>query len=248
MATEDTEQNPFTRPRFIVAAVVVGLIVVLGIVIGIATATRNNSNAAPPSAPSSAASAAPTAVPSAAAGGASVCGLPGEVLSGSIPTAPKAQWEYQGTTAYPTSTTYGPAKTSDQGFRYCFQHSPTGALFAAANAIAQGADPAVRAKWADYVLAAGPNRAAIAASLNGAKSDSSGTRMRVAGFRVLTYDGETARIDVAVNGSTNQGAIVGSFVYALVWQDGDWKLNTAESEPFSFAVIPNLMGYVPWGE
>lgn len=60
---EDTDQkNPFTRPGFILAAVVVALVVVLGVVVGVVNATRSDpesqsspspSESAPPQLPTS---------------------------------------------------------------------------------------------------------------------------------------------------------------------------------------------------
>ncbi|MEK8229337.1 hypothetical protein NKG05_30680 [Oerskovia sp. M15] len=139
MDTDDNEQNPFTQPGFIAAAVVVALLVVLGIAIAIMSATRSDvpDPTPEPSSPAPTTSTAPTSEGSDGAGGASVCGLGGDELTGSPSTAPDAEWAYQGTTAYPTSTKFGPGETNDDGVRYCFQHSPTGAVFAAANAAVQ---------------------------------------------------------------------------------------------------------------
>ena len=49
-------------------------------------------------------------------------------------------WEISRRTAVPRSDAFGPAKTDTDGFRRCFAHSPTGALFAAYNAVAALAD------------------------------------------------------------------------------------------------------------
>lgn len=245
MATEDDEQNPFTRPGFIAAAVVVALVVVLGIVIAIVNATRNDDPDPTPTSAASSSSAAPTTDTPAAAGGASVCGLDGEVLSGSLTSAPDVKWEYQGTVAYPTSTTYGPGATDPSGFGYCFQRSPQGALFAAAHAIAQGSAPENRA-WLEYFAAEGAYRDQLL-SEGSTGTSATGTRLRIAGFRVLAYDGENARIDLAGEGSTSAGSITFSAVYELVWQAGDWKVSTETATPFDFASIPNLAGYITWG-
>jgi len=248
MATDDNEQNPFTRPGFIAAAVLVALVVVLGIVIAIVNATRSDEPATAPeaSSPSPTTSAAPTSEPPDAAGSASVCGLEGESLSGTLSTAPAADWAFQGTTAYPTSAEFGPGETTAEGVRFCFQHSPTGALFAASNALALGSDPVVAPAWIKYFAAEGPHREELLAETEGSAS-TAGTRLRVAGFRILSYDGETARIDLAGEGSTSAGSIYFSAVYELIWQDGDWKANTETAKSFDFATIPNLAGYTTWG-
>jgi len=242
MAADDDERSPFTRPGFIAAAFVVVLVVVLGIVLVVVNANDDDPGPTPTS---SGTSAAPTTEPTAVAGGESVCGLRGEVLNGTVTTAPDAEWEYVGTVAYPTSETYGPAENDPAGFGYCYQRSPEGALFAAAQAVAQGAVPDNRA-WIEYFAAEGPFREQLLAEGTGGSS-SEGTRLRIAGFRVLSYDGETARIDLAGEGSTAEGSITFSAVYDLVWQGGDWKVSTDTATPFDFASIPNFVGYVAWG-
>ncbi|MBD5788349.1 hypothetical protein IF650_19490 [Cellulosimicrobium terreum] len=249
MATDDNEQNPFTRPRFITATVLVALIVVLGIVLAIVNATRSDDpDPAPePSSPSPTTSAAPTTEPSDDAGGASVCGLGGEELTGSLSTAPEAEWAYQGTTAYPTSPEYGPGETTADGVRFCFQHSPTGALFMAANALVQGSDPVVSQAWVDYSLADGPYRDELIGQV-GDTSGSEGTRMSLAGFRMLAYDGDTARVDLAVRASSGGQNLTLSGVYKLVWQDGDWKISADVAQPLNTATVPDLAGYITWGE
>ncbi|MFJ2521304.1 hypothetical protein ACIOWF_20240 [Cellulosimicrobium cellulans] len=249
MATDDNEQNPFTRPGFIAAAVVVALVVVLGIVIAIVSATRSDDpDPAPePSTSSPTTSAAPTSEPSDVAGGASVCGLvEGQELTGTLSTAPNAEWAYQGTTAYPTSSEFGPGETTAGGVRYCFQHSPTGALFMAANAITQGSDPSISAEWVEYVYAPGPHREHLLSA--GAAQETEGTRASIAGFRLLSYDGESARVDLAVRASTGGDTATLSAVYDLVWIDGDWKVSTDTAQPLDIAAVPDIAGYVAWGE
>ena len=83
MAEDNEQQSPFTRPGFVAATVVIALIVVLGLVIVIVNMTRDDPDPAPPTSTSAEpTTAAPTSEPPEAAGGASVCGLPGEVLEG----------------------------------------------------------------------------------------------------------------------------------------------------------------------
>jgi hypothetical protein len=245
MSTDDTEQNPFTRPAFVSAAVIVGLVLVLGAVLGIRAMTKGNQGAAASPASSSAPTASSASPTSTATADASVCGLPGAVMTGALSTAPPAVWAYQGTTAYPTSKSYGPAATTTGGVRYCFQHSPSGALLAAANALVQGSDPTVSADWVKYALGEGQYRAQVLANLG--TSSSSSSRLSIAGFRVLSYDGKTARVDLAARTASGTGTISVSGVYTLVWQGGDWKISADVAKPLDTALIPDLAGYVPWG-
>ena len=248
MAEDNEQQSPFTRPGFVAATVVIALIVVLGLVIVIVNMNRDDPDPAPPTSTSTEpTSAAPTSEPPEAVGGASVCGLPGEVLEGTLTTAPAAEWEYQGTTAYPTSSEFGPGDTSAGGVRFCFERSPEGALFAAANSLVQGSDPSIAEEWLQYIVAEGPFRDQLLADV-GSGTTGEGTRLAIVGFRVLAYDGETARIDLAVRGTSQGQTITLSGVYELVWQEGDWKISADVAQPLNMATIPDTAGYIAWGE
>ena len=66
--------------------------------------------------------------------------------------------------------------------------------------------------------------------------------------KLFPYDGDSARIDVAVRGSASGKTLNLSMVYPLVWEDGDWKLNVTDaSAPIDVATIPDLAGYITWG-
>ncbi len=110
-------------------------LILAAVVLTVLNLNRGDEAAPPASDQSSsvASSAAPSPTASGVAGDASVCGLDEEVLSGTVTTAPAATWQYQDVYAYPTSPTFGPGATAPQGYRYCYQHSPDGAVFAAAN-------------------------------------------------------------------------------------------------------------------
>lgn len=245
---DDAQQNPFTRPGFIVGAVVVAALIVTAIVLAVLNLNRDNDAAPPAPEPSSSApsSAAPSPEPSGVAGGTSVCGLEGVEMSGNVTTAPAAEWAFVRTVAYPTSPEFGPADTGSEGYPMCFQHSPQGALFAAATALAVPADSALVQPWIGYALSEGPYRDALLSEVGG-NTDSSGVRLQVVGFRMLSYDGETARVDLAVRGSSEGTTVTASTVYELIWQDGDWKVNANVANPFDFATIPDTSGYIPWG-
>lgn len=240
---QSESQSPFTRPGFIAAAIVVALIVVCGIVLVAVNVTKGDPKAAPT--PSVSTSPSIISSPGPVTGDDSACGLGGTELSGSVTAAPATTWKYEGTTAYPASATYGPGKTDPAGFRYCFQHSPTGALLMAANAVSQASGSDSK-PWLNYVLAEGPYRSKLLDQ--GSPSSNAGTRTSVAGFRVLNYDGRTASIDLAVQVATTNGTVTLSSVYSLVWTGGDWKVSTDTATPIDIASIPNVAGYTAWGE
>ncbi|MET2012973.1 hypothetical protein ABXJ56_15625 [Microbacterium chocolatum] len=248
MAEDDTQQNPFSRPGFIIGAIVVAALIIAAIFLTVLNLNRGDEAASPPPGPASpAATPTPTPDASEAANGASACGLDGEVLTGTVTTAPSAEWAYVRTVAYPTSSTFGPAASSPEGVPTCFQHSPTGALFAAATALAIPAEPTLVRPWLENGLSSGPYRESLLSDAENT-SDSSGIRLQLVGFRVLAYDGETARIDLAVRGSTQGTTITASTVYDLIWEDGDWKINANVANPFDFATIPDTSGYIAWGQ
>lgn len=251
---EDSQQrSPFTRPGFIAAGLVLAVIVVAGVVIGIANMTGDDPATDPPASTSSDPDTHPptSQSPPPADTETSVCGLEGSVTeTAQLTTAPDVdEWAYQGTTAYPISAQFGPAEATDDGVRYCFQQSPEGALLAASNALVQGADPSSNDEWIARFLAEGPYRDQIIDETASSSDDASdGVRLQIAGFRLLNYDGSSARVDIAVNGSADGQSIVGSYIYELVWQEGDWKLAADTPTPFEFATIPDLSGYIPWEE
>ena len=249
MAKEDTEQSPWTRPGFVAATVVVAIVLVLAVVLGIGAMNRE-----PDPGPTSAATSEPSTGPSASSSPdvetgdqSSACGLEGFEESGTVTAAPEADWSYVGTIGVPGSSSSGPAAV-EGGVRRCFAHTPEGALFASVNAAAQGSDPTTRVAWAEYAFASGAGRElAIESARTAGVSDG---RLQIAGFRILGYAADQATVDVAVRVSSNEGAVLLSAVYELVWEDGDWKVVTTEGGglPFQPSPIPDLTGYTGWSE
>lgn len=249
MAEDENEQSTFTKPGFIAGAGLVAVLIIAGIVLTVVNVVGgdNDDDTASTPAPTSSASAAPSAEPTADGGGASVCGLRGEELTGTVTTAPEAEWKYQDVYAYPTAEGVGPAETASEGYRYCFQHSPEGALFAAANVVIQSFDATARASYLDYIVSEGTFRDELVAS--GQSSDTTtDVRASIAGFRFLSYEGNTAKVDVAFRGTMDGQVATGSLVADLVWEDGDWKLNANVDNPARIAQLPDVSGYTSWTE
>ena len=80
-----------------------------------------------------------------------------------------------------------------------------------------------------------------------ASASSTSARLRIAGFRLLSYDGSSARVDLAVRASADGSDITLSMIYNLVWSDGDWKLSAESESPLDVATIPDVAGYVNFG-
>lgn len=250
---DDVQQNPWTRPGFIAAALVVAIVVVLGIFL----ATRGSGNESTPPSPTTGGPTASTSPepepepeptePAEAEGDPSVCGLDDVELEGTVTTAPDAEWTLLGTTAAPAAADVGPAASDEDGARYCYARTPAGAVMAAANIFAMSSTPELLHPLMDTLAVPGAGRDAALELTEGAASGSApGVRVQIAGFNLLEYDGgQTATVDVAFTASNGtQGAIP----YQLQWAQGDWKFELRDdgSMPFTPTQLPDLAGYVPW--
>lgn len=236
--SENTERSPWTRPWFLISAVLVALLAIAGIVLTVLPDDANG-RPTPTTSPTSTPSPSPTAV----ADGESKCGLPPG--SQAVPAAPPegATWELFGTFAAPSIENIGPGVVDPDGVRSCFAHSPTGALLAAINFWAMTSlDPAV---GVDPRLAAStPERDALAEQYaTSPPTPSSGPTYQVAGFQIRDYTAHSVVVDVAIRTST--GA-VGSLPTPLRWEDGDWKFVVPASGSTGSGQLPNLTGYVLW--
>ena len=248
MATDEAPQNPFTKPSFIIAAILIAFILIFGIAVVFLNVAKKDASVVTSETGESSTNGSTSNEAPATGSNVSICGLKGVVLEGTLSIAPETQWEYQDTTAYPISAQYGPGKVSEEGYRYCFQHSPEGALFMAANAISQGTyDHQAAGGWLDYVVAEGPYRESLLQDM-GSEASPNDSRLSIQGFRLLSYDGDTARVDIVVRATVSGQAAIFSGVYDLIWQNGDWKISTETPEPLNMAQIPDVSGYTAWRE
>ncbi|WP_052207241.1 hypothetical protein, partial [Sinomonas humi] len=179
-------RSPWTRPWFIASAAAVVLIVALGIAYAMVP-SGGHTNAAP--APTLTATAAGTA----GGGQESACGLPAgdqRYPSIGLPT----RWELLGRVAVPTDPHgIGPGRV-DGTVRTCYQHSPTGALYAAANIIGTGLLPGGQTVIFKNLAANSPMRdQALATPPTPTPADPS-LSMQIGGFKLVSYTGDTARI------------------------------------------------------
>ena len=246
MNDDATSRSAFSAPGFLVAAGAVAGLVVLTLVMILGGPDDPPEADAGPGTPPTAPPAQPRTETAVVDDDESVCGLEG-TDDERLTSAPDVDtWDFQGTVPYPVSETHGPGATTDRGIRYCFAHSPEGALFAAANALAQASDPAAAQDWARTFLSDGPARDRWIADAADT-TDEDGVRFSVAGFRLLAYTGSTARVDLGVAGSVSGSAVHGTFVYELVWRDGDWRLDATAPRPLDYATVPDLAGYITWG-
>ncbi|WP_156887615.1 hypothetical protein [Propionicicella superfundia] len=231
------------------------LIVVIAGALVVANLVGRRDVAGPSSASSAAATAAGTAstgtaasagsTTSAVAAGGSVCGLPGYVASGTVTSPPVVDWQYVGVTAAPHSATAGPGRVEPDGFRYCYAHTPEGAILATANLLAVTSDLVrFRERLVDRTLVPGPG-AEVVRKNTGSNQDQD-TSVRVAGFRLLSYSADKATVDLVAR-IASQGAYV-SFPFDLQWVEGDWRVVVRDdgSFPYKPTQVYGLVGYVLW--
>ncbi|PPG43737.1 hypothetical protein [Pseudoclavibacter sp. RFBA6] len=241
-------ESPYRKPGFIASAAVVGVIAVLGVVV--VTVGLLRPDAAPTeTTPSASASVTATVEPTPVAepvSDASMCGLPRVEMEGRLDAAPAALWEATGSFTYPISTESGPGVTLPSGVRACFERTPAGAVFAASAGVAQLGDPGRRQAFVDASVV-GPLRAELQEAALTATPDDGAMRMSVSGYKLLSYDGVTARVDVGMTGVGMGQTVYLSSIVPLEWADGDWKLAYERQDAQTPALLPNLAGYVMWG-
>ena len=263
-AVSTGEQKPksFKRPLIIVAAVLVGVFAVLGIISSIRALTGGGeqqtaaSNAAETSegksdaGETSAESTTETSKTDSDADSGSVCGLRPVKLAGTLDRSPKIKWEYAGTTAFPVSEEFGPAAVNEDGIKHCFARTPEGASLAAAVGLGYTNNQETAAAWVEQGLLPGPVKDELLANDIQLSNSNGSSRVRISAFRLLSYDGNTAKVDITSTVSQNGREAHVSFVFPLVWSDGDWKADFPVSflEGQGVAVINNLDGYVQWSD
>jgi len=240
--SDQPAQSPFRRPPFILAVIVVAVIAILAAVVLISNLIGSKDDSTAPTAPPT--SAAPSESPAASDPDPSACGLEGYEPTGTVDEVPAPDWALVGAVAAPSDPEVGPGVVADSGYRSCYAHTPTGALFAAANVIAMGSDNSLGQEITEKSVVPGAGQKAALAQLAQGTPSSSAVRYQIAGYNVLAYDGSTATIDIAVDSS---GKLV-SLVQSLEWSDGDWKIVLADNGQSAIpaASLESLGGYTPW--
>jgi hypothetical protein len=233
--TVNEDQNPLTKPKFIISAVVVAVIAALAIILALIP----RSGGTPAAGPAPAASTS-TGQPSPASE-ASVCGLPSGDQAKPAAAPADTKWELVGKIAAPTSPEqFGPGRTAANGLRSCFAHSPTGALYAAANVTALSSAGKARLVFEDLAVPS-PERNALLAQPDTAPT--SGTTAQIAGYQVRSYDSDRAVIVIAAKG--DNGALV-SVPVPLQWYGGDWKVVVPATGSTGGGQLSDLSGFIPW--
>jgi hypothetical protein len=238
---ENEDQSPYGR-GFIAASIIIGAVLLCGallLITGLTSAgTAQSAGPAEPaqttsmdpgtaSGPATPATESGPAAPATESGRGSTdqsagsgCALPAGDQS--IPTKPPAvdSWEVSRRIVVPRSTTNGPATTDPDGFRRCFARTPTGAVFAAYNAVAALADQRQAIPTVQKLMLPGPNTDALIRELRNEDPSSNSTATQLAGFRVLDANQDRATIMLAL---PVESAYM-SITLTLAWLHNDWHL------------------------
>lgn len=163
--------------------------------------------------------------------------------AGRVDAAPQSvmtdlRWTPFLSAAVPTSPTLGPTRV-DGALRRCYQHSPAGALVAAANISLAQYDPTQgRAVVKDQFLA-GPGRDKALRDLAG----STGTPGQVVAFRLNGCTPEACNVDLVFFG---QGMYAAAVV-PMAWSGGDWVVDGTRVLPDGGLVQGIPAGFTAWG-
>ncbi len=257
MSKTEEDQSPF-GPGFVAACIVVGAVLLCGVVllvtgpspdsasaaagsVSVTTPVATTSVVGKPVGPATPDAVSATGQPAAVANS---CSLPDGDQA--IPTkAPSADgWEVSHRVVVPRSSTYGPGKTDPDGFRRCFAHSPTGAVYAAYNAIAAIADQHQAIPTVRKLMLPGADTEALIRELADDPSGGSDAT-QLAGYRLLDAGHDRATVMLAI---PVESAYV-SATLTLVWHHGDWRLRPpSPGEPVGapFAQHRDLSDFVSW--
>ena len=249
----DIDQTPWTRPGFVLA----GLVVVLALGCGLYLAVGGGGHHA---AASSSAGPATTAVPTTRSPAARSTSPTKRAGGGcNVPPGPQAvpqvapaniTWQLWRGIALPWSASAGPA-TVHGDIAACFAHSPLGALLAAAQlpyrvlyspqwlAVLDG----MTVPNAGQQFVVREMRAARQTPYTPTPEDQID---QIAGFQVVSYDGDTAVIDLV---ERSENGAMGVAPFTVQWVNGDWRLvlQPSGSDSGPAQSVSSTVGYVAWG-
>lgn len=155
-------------------------------------------------------------------------------------------WEDVEGTAAPTSETYGPHARagSNDAFWTCYEHSPTGALFATFYVLAAlGNVDGVTEEW---VTDSEVKEQLLAAQRNAEEETEDGSITPVA-YRFVSYSPDKAVIDAVMEYGGESGTGYVSMRFPLAWEDDAWKIDGEQYIDSRPTPLDSLDGYVRWG-
>ncbi|EYT53290.1 hypothetical protein [Kocuria sp. UCD-OTCP] len=238
----DDNNTWWKAPRFLISAVLVAMLIVLGIVLWLWPDGEEPTQAAP----------APATTAEPVSDGESVCGL--DATGGTTLTkAPEdVEWTALGAIYAPSSEEHGPGTVDEStGVRSCYSHTPEGALLAATNMLTASGDPELLLETTRLLGMEGPGKDVAIGQIQQriAGGDNTSVPVQVAGFRLLSYTGDTATVEVVLAGDDGSEKVYNTTGGNLVWHEGDWRFafdDDGSGGPVS-GRVSDLSGYIAWG-
>jgi hypothetical protein len=243
MEERETERSPFTRPGFVVSAVLLGMLVLAGLFVVIGAtghqkptqvvAMRRGKTHAPRAKANASVSVS--------------CSLPAG--SQQVPTiGPTLEWATVGQMQAPQApTTFGPRREQN-GIGVCFAHNPTGSLLAAINFFAQ-ATVAPPVRLIETLVADTPDKQpALTEAREGEDqllqdSDGDPGSVQVTGYQIVDYTPAQSNLNVVLEGP---GGELASVECQLDWQATDWKFVIPAGGQLTSAAVTTMDGFVSW--
>ena len=127
--------------------------------------------------------------------------------------------------SYPMSTSVGPLYRPGY-VGQCYAHSPSGAAMAAINYTAAVNDNRTTEKERRLLL----SQRLAAGEEPFAPGDGGGYKMVLIGYAVSSYSTDKAKITVYILNSDNGENSLSKVDFSFVWENGDWKADTPESD------------------
>ncbi|TDW89810.1 hypothetical protein EV137_3610 [Kribbella pratensis] len=263
MSKDKDESSPYGA-GFIAACIVVGAVLICGIVIIFAGGGGSTRASAAAQQPVAAASVPPTNEPASAPGtpeggpaqtsNTNSSGSEGRTGSCGLPAGDQAVpaqapavdgWEVSRRVVVPRSSKYGPGTTDSDGFRHCFAHSPTGAVYAAYSAIAAIADQSKLVPTVKKLMVPGSATDSLLRQVAADGSSSATSTVQVVGYRVIDAGPDRVTLMLAMPVES----VYMSANLTLVWHEGDWRLQPpppGEAVGAPFSQHRDLSDFVKW--
>lgn len=187
------------------------------------------------------------ATTSAGGSGPAACVVPAGAQEVPLRPPGRTDWDVWNRMVVPRSAEFGPGRVESDGFRRCFAHSPTGAVFAAYYSVAALADDDQVLRNAARVLLPGPDTDRMLADLaaEGPGDGVDDAPSQLAGFRVI--DAGPDRVTVALAMRVKDA--YASATFTMVWHRDDWRVLAARpGQQFGapYSQLSGLGDFVRW--
>lgn len=243
---DDEGGGLFESRTFVLSAIVIGAIVVCGVAILLVNRDSGSPSANPSNTPTESVitppptdeptgdpatpdptESTPTKRPTKPPEGPPPCRRP--ATEEGLSEAPAGvSWDFEDGMLVPYRDTLGAGLSYDDGVKYCFHHSPAGAVVASLTTLAQAQDPrhiisVVQRRVLPGVgqrLALAEARRSLASPTPDPDRNTIGQGQYV-GYKVVDYTPTRAILNIALQVDPDH---IGGITTAVVWSGGDWKI------------------------